>query len=218
MKSVLFRASIVALIFIVGSIIGYNYKYKNKGLKIYSAADLNPALVGADSSKLDKPHFIGDFTLINQLGKTITPENFKDKIYVANFIFTTCPGICPIMTNNMETVYKKFKSDSQILFISHTVMPETDSVPVLLKYANKKGADANKWFFVTGKKTQLYDLARNQYFAAISEGNGSAEDFVHTENFVLVDTKKRIRGIYDGTSFDEIDKLILDIQTLKEEK
>ena len=217
MKSVLFRALIVVVIFVIGSTIGYQYIREKKTLKIYSPEDFNPKLVDKSALNNTKEHVIGPFSLIGQLGQTVNKETFQNKIYIANFIFTTCPGICPKMTNNMQVLYKKLKTDPEILFISHTVNPEGDSVPVLLKYATKYQADHNKWFFVTGEKKQLYDLARHQYFATISEGDGGANDFVHTENFILIDKKSRIRGVYDGTSFDEIDRLENDIQILKEE-
>ena len=121
------------------------------------------------------------------------------------------------MTSNLKTVYTSFLNDSAISFISHSVTPVQDSVPVLKEFANKYQVTGDQWHFVTGDKKHIYDLARKNYFAATSSGNGDSHDFVHTENFVLVDKKKRIRGIYDGTSFDQIDQLIEDINTLKKE-
>lgn len=216
MKSVLFRTSIVVLIFAIGSIIGYRFFVPKNQLKIYSAKDLNPKLVGLNPDSVKGEHHIGDFKLINQIGETVTPNNFKNKIYVADFIFTTCPGICPVMTSNLSRVYQQYKNDPKIAFISHSVMPETDSVPVLFAYAKKYDANPKQWHFVTGNKSDIYTLARKHYFAAITEGDGGPDDFVHTENLILVDSKKRIRGIYDGTSFDEVDQLIKDIEILKD--
>ena len=217
MKKELIRGIIVFLMFAVSAISAYFVYYPTEPLPVLKISDLNPKLIDTSLVNSTKEHFIGDFNLTNQNGKTITAQTFEGKIYVANFIFTTCPKMCPLMTSNLSTVYSSFINDKEVSFISHSVTPIQDSVPVLKAFANKYEITGNQWHFVTGDKKHIYDLARKNYFAATSSGNGDSQDFVHTENFVLVDKKKRIRGIYDGTSFDQIDQLIEDINTLKEE-
>jgi protein SCO1/2 len=204
-------------IFIAGVLIVYFFLIPVPVLKIYKPSDLNPELVD-DDLKNNTPHRIADFKLINQLGDTITFKNLEGKIYVADFFFTTCPTICPKMSDQMYRVYQKYKDNPDVLILSHTVMPEVDSVPVLKAYAEKYGADANKWIFLTGPKEEIYRLARKSYFAVISEGDGGLSDFIHTENFILVDKQKRIRGFYDGTSKEDVDRLIKEISYLLKEK
>jgi protein SCO1/2 len=191
---------------------------KRKQLPIYNPVDINPALVDPSVQKVYKQHRVGDFRLTDQMGKTVTPENFKGKIYVTDFFFTTCGTICPKMTKQMVRVYNEFKDNPDVMILSHTVTPEIDSVPVLKAYAENLGVnDESKWIFVTGDKKQIYNLARKVYFAATTEGDGGPDDFVHTENFVLVDKEKRLRGFYDGTSTEDVDRLIDDIYTLLNE-
>jgi protein SCO1/2 len=164
-----------------------------------------------------KYHTVKDFELINQNGDTITQEDYKDKIYVADFFFTTCLSICPIMTDHMLEIQEKIKDDPEVLLLSHTVFPKTDSVPVLKKYAEEKGVIDEKWNLVTGDKKHIYDLARKSYLASKSNGDGGPYDMIHTENFVLVDKEKRIRGFYDGTDAEAIKDLMHDIKVLKGE-
>ena len=153
-------------------------------------------------------------TIRKQTYLKTTENDFRNKIYVTDFFFVTCPTICPKMTDQMHRVYEEFKENDDILFLSHTVMPEADSVPVLKDYAEKLKVDVKKWKFVTGDKKQIYNLARKTYFAAVTEGDGGVNDFIHTENFVLVDKEKRLRGFYDGTSKKDVDRLIEDINAL----
>ena len=207
----------LVIIVAIGVAVTYYMISKPKPLKVFNPADINPQLVDKSVQDVQKLHRVGSFSLTDQNGKTVTENNFKDKIYVTDFFFVTCPTICPKMATQMQRVYNEFKNNEELLFLSHTVMPEKDSVPVLKEYAEKLGADANKWRFVTGDKKQIYSLARKTYFAAVSEGDGGPEDFVHTENFVLVDKEKRLRGFYDGTSEKDADRLIKDIYTLLEE-
>src|SRR5690606_20045115 len=145
----------------------------------------------------------------NQNGKKITQEDYNDKIYVADFFFTTCQTICPIMTDNMVKIQEKLKNDNEILLLSHTVTPEIDTVAQLKKYALEKGVNDSKWNLVTGDKKEIYNLARKSYLVA-KDVPYSDNDLVHTENFVLVDKKKRIRGFYDGTDSESIEKLLED--------
>lgn len=204
------------VVVIIGMIVAY-FLIKPKTLPVYNPSDINPKLVDESVQGVTSHHRVGSFSLTNQDGKTITENNYDDKIYVADFFFVTCPTICPKMTKQMERVVGKFKSNNNILFLSHTVMPEHDSVPVLKEYATKYNINSNKWNLVTGDKKQIYDLARKTYFAAITEGDGGVDDFIHTENFVLIDKEKRIRGFYDGTSENDVDRLINDINTLLNE-
>lgn len=202
------------IVVIIGITIAYFMISKPKPLKIYNPADINPKLVDESLQETSKNHKVGNFSLTDQDGETVTPTDFEGKIYVTDFFFVTCPTICPKMTDQMLRVYEEFNENSDILLLSHTVMPEEDSVPVLKEYANKHNISSDKWKLVTGDKKQIYDLARKTYFAAITEGDGGVDDFIHTENFVLVDKDKRLRGFYDGTSKQDVDRLIKDIYTL----
>jgi protein SCO1/2 len=209
---------IPALIVIsIGITIGYFMIDKPKVLKVFNPSDINPDLVDESLRSVSQFHRVGSFNLTNQNGGVVTEESYNEKIYVTDFFFVTCPTICPKMTKQMNRVHDEFKDNIDISFLSHTVMPEADSVPVLKKYATDLGVSADKWNFVTGDKKQIYDLARKTYFAAITEGDGGPDDFVHTENFVLVDKNKRLRGFYDGTSKEDVDRLIVDIYALIEE-
>lgn len=185
-------------------------------LKVYQPADVAAELVDTTLQYVKKYHTIADFSLTNQNGETITQDDYKDKIYVADFFFTTCQTICPIMTDHMVKIQKALKDDHEVLLLSHTVTPEIDSVPQLKKYALQKGVDDAKWNLVTGDKKEIYDLARKSYLAA-KDVPYSDHDLIHTENFVLVDKKKRIRGFYDGTDPEAIDKLLADIKILEQE-
>jgi protein SCO1/2 len=152
---------------------------------------------------------------VNQNGDTITQEFYKDKIYVADFFFTTCLTICPVMTDHMLKIQQKIKDDPEVFLLSHTVFPKTDSVPVLKQYAKEKGVIDEKWNLVTGDKKQIYDLARKSYLASKSTGDGGKYDMIHTENFVLIDQNRQIRGFYDGTNPEAIENLMADIDFLK---
>ncbi len=162
-------------------------------------------------------HKIASFQLINQDGKTITDQDFNGKIYVADFFFTTCKSICPIMTTQMERVYETYKKNPDVMFISHSVNPEFDTPEILKEYADNHHADALKWMFVTGDKKQIYDLARTSYLVSATQGDGGSDDFVHTQNFALVDKDKRIRGYYDGTDSTDINRLLTEITMLLKE-
>lgn len=205
-----------ALVTFIGILIAY-FMIKDKTLPIYNPSDLNPKLVDESVQGVTQLHRVGEFSLIDQTNNKITEEHFKNKVYITDFFFVTCPTICPKMATQMSRVYDEFKDNKGILFLSHTVMPVKDSVPVLKEYADKLNIDNNKWKFVTGDKKQIYSLARKTYFAAVTEGDGGVEDFIHTENFILVDKEKRLRGFYDGTSEKDINRLIDDIYTLLKE-
>ena len=162
-------------------------------------------------------HTIPDFSFVNQFDETVSEQKFKNKIYIADFIFTTCPGICPIMTKQLARVQKAFESEKVKPFlISHTVDPETDSVKVLLEYGKLKGANFSTWDFVTGSKKKIYKIAE-QYLVVANEDPNTEIKFVHSETLVLIDKNKRIRGMYNGTDSLEVNKLIIDIKTLMQE-
>ena len=209
--------AVTGLIFLVAVVVGYNLLVPKERLPVYNPTDVNPRLVDFSIQHIKKDHKIGDFNLINQNGDTITNETYKDKIYITDFFFTRCATICPIMTNNMGELQKIYKSDSSIMFLSHSVTPVIDSISVLKQYAIDKGVIDAKWNLVTGKKKHIYELARKSYFAVLDEGDGGEQDFIHTEQFVLVDAKRQIRGFYDGTDKNEIDRIIKDIEILKKE-
>lgn len=210
-----FAVVLLVLSAIIISVI-YSILKPEKTLPIYQPDTVNAELVDSTIQHVKKYHTIGDFALTNQNGKTVTQKDYKDKIYVADFFFTTCQTICPIMTDHMVQIQDELKNDKDILLLSHTVMPEIDTVAQLKKYAIKKGVNDAKWNLVTGSKEEIYNLARKSYLAAKETGN--PYDLVHTENFVLVDTKKRIRGFYDGTQPEAITQLLKDIKVLKAEE
>ncbi|WP_422108000.1 SCO family protein [Winogradskyella sp.] len=217
------------IIFVLGlfalAIFGCDNKLKSKEtsrveyLPYYNDEAFTPHWIIPNSKEERNFHQIPEFKLANQLGDTITEETFKNKIYVTDFFFASCPGICPQMTGNMYKLQEAFINDDDILFLSHTVTPTKDSVPVLKNYARIHGVIANKWHLVTGDRTEIYNLGRNQYFVEndLSEPK-DLNDFLHTENFLLIDKDRHIRGIYNGLNRASMMQLIEDIKTLKNEK
>ena len=183
-------------------------------LPIYQPAEVNEKLVDSSVIHVSKYHKISDFELTNQNGQKITQEFYSNKIYVADFFFTTCQDICPIMTKNMYKLQEELKNDNDILFLSHTVIPEVDTVEQLKNYSSENKVNDSKWNLVTGDKKQIYDLARKSYLAVEDTEYGEF-DMIHTENFMLIDKKRQIRGFYDGTNDLEIDRLLSDIEILK---
>ncbi|ARV06859.1 SCO family protein [Polaribacter sp. SA4-10] len=217
-----FKKSIPTLIFlvvfsVVGITVFYHLLKQDDRLKIYNPVDVNPRLVDESMLHVQKNHTIADFELLNQNGETITNKNYKDKIYIADFFFTRCQTICIAMAYNMSELQEFYKNDDDILFLSHSVTPVIDSVSVLKEYADRKGVIDGKWNVTTGSKKHIYELARKSYFAVLDEGNGDENDFIHTEQFVLIDKERRIRGFYDGTEKKDMEKLKKDLIFLKEE-
>ncbi|WP_295182528.1 SCO family protein [uncultured Christiangramia sp.] len=210
-------AIVLAVLSVIIMYFIYTLLKPEERLPVFQPDMVNAELVDTTVQFVRKYHKIADFKLINQNGDTITEEFYNDKIYVADFFFTTCLTICPIMTDHMIEIQEKIKDDEDILLLSHTVFPVTDSVPVLKEYAVEKGVLDEKWNLVTGDKKQIYDLARKSYLATKSTGDGGKYDMIHTENFVLVDKKKQIRGFYDGTQPEAIEDLMHDIEILKKE-
>ncbi|QNM85386.1 SCO family protein [Polaribacter pectinis] len=217
-----FKKSLPTLIFLVvfsavAIPVFYHLLKVDKKLKIYNPVDVNPRLVDESILHVTKNHRIADFELTNQNGEIITNNNYKNKIYIADFFFTRCQTICIAMAYNMSELQDFYKNDNNIMFLSHSVTPVIDSVSVLKEYADRKGVIDGKWNVTTGSKKHIYELARKSYFAVLDEGNGDENDFIHTEQFVLVDKERRIRGYYDGTEKEDMEKLKKDITLLKEE-
>jgi len=211
-----FGISLLIISIIIISIF-YSILKPKKVLPIYQPTQVSTELVDSTIQHKKKYHRIADFSLINQNGETITQENYKDKIYVADFFFTTCKTICPIMTKNMHIIQKEIITDNDVMLLSHSVTPEIDTVAQLKRYAKEKHVNASKWNLVTGDKKQIYELARKSYLAVKDNGDGGPFDMVHTENFMLIDKKRQIRGFYDGTNLEDINRLLDDIAILKEE-
>jgi len=209
---------LIMAVFSVGMIYAiYTLLTPDKKLPVFNPADVNPKLVDESVVHIRRNHKVADFKLINQNGETVTHDDYKDKIYVADFFFTRCMTICPVMTNNMGKLQEVFKNDDDIKFLSLSVTPEMDSIPILKEYAINKGVIDAKWNITTGDKKHIYELARKSYFAVLDEGDGGLQDFIHTENFILVDKKRQIRGFYDGTDSEDIERLIIDIKILQNE-
>lgn len=185
-------------------------------LPFYKEATFTPVwFESADEVPADF-HQIPAFSLLNQSGDSITEADVEGKIYVTDFFFTSCPGICPKMTSNMLLIQEAFLEDEEVLLLSHSVTPEYDRVAILRDYAEIKGVVDSKWHLLTGDRNQIYNLGRNQYFVEEDLGlEKDSDDFIHTENFVLVDGSRHIRGIYNGLNKTAINQLIADIKTLK---
>lgn len=215
------RFLITAVIIIVGITIGYFVLLpgsKEVKLPFYNPTDLNSEMVDTSLLRKGFGHKIGEFSFQNQEGKIITKNDVEGKVFVTEYFFTTCGTICPKMNQQMMRIQKAYQNNPDLKILSFTVDPDIDDVKQMKTYADGHGADPNQWYFLTGKKDDLYGLARKSFFLlkpAEAENLGDAgSDFIHTNNFVLVDQKLRIRGYYDGTSAKEVDNLIKDIQIL----
>jgi len=221
MKSLLYKYRKFFIALILFSVVTISLFYSalkpQKTLPIYNPADVNPELVDSTVQYKSKYHTIADFSFVNQNGDTITQKNYEGKIYVADFFFTTCGSICPKMTTNLADVQKAVLNNPKVMLLSHTVFPEVDSIPVLKAYAIKHGVVDSKWNLVTGDKKEIYTMARKSYLAVKLGRPDQLYDMVHTENFVLVDQKRRVRGFYDGTNKDEIKRILDDINFLCKE-
>ena len=184
-------------------------------LPIYSPSMVSEELVEEDIRYVKKYHSISNFSLTNKNGELINPEFYQNKIYIADFFFTTCPDICPKMTENMGYLQNELKNQTDVLLVSFSVTPNIDSVSVLRAYADLKGVDDSKWNLFTGSKKDIYELARKSFLVAKNDGDGGKYDMIHTENFVLIDKENRIRGFYDGTNEVEMNKLLKDVKILQ---
>lgn len=195
---------IVFLILSLGIFFGiYALQTPEKMLPIYSPRDINPELVDSTVQHIGNDHKIADFSFTNQNGKLITQKEYENTIYVADFFFTTCPTICPKMTDNMVWLQNQLKKYPNVKLLSFSVTPDIDTPQILKKYAVEKGVDDSRWNLVTGDKSAIYYLARKSYLAVKTGKPEEIYDMVHTENFILVDKNKRIRGFYDGTNLDQ---------------
>jgi protein SCO1/2 len=194
----------------------YTALQPKKSLPIFNPSDVNPELVDTTVQYISKYHTIADFSFTNQNGETINQKDYEGKVYVADFFFTTCKSICPKMTTNLVDVQKAFLHNPKVKLLSFSVMPDVDNVSVLKEYAKINGVVDSKWNLVTGDKKAIYTMARKSYLAVKQGKPDEQYDMVHTENFVLVDSKKRVRGFYDGTNKEEIQRLIEDIKWLCE--
>jgi protein SCO1 len=191
---------------------------KDTSLPFINKPDFTPEWIKKSDAAYSTIHQIPAFSFTNQNGEKVTEKTIENKIYVADFFFTKCGSICPKMTTNMGLLQEKFKNDNDIILLSHTVTPEWDSVSVLKKYAKNKGVISGKWHLLTGTTTDIYTLAKKQYFAGDTVGYyQTGNEFLHTENFILIDKKRRIRGVYNGTLPLEIERLSDDILELKKE-
>ncbi|RMD72506.1 MAG: SCO family protein [Bacteroidetes bacterium] len=188
-------------------------------LPYFNDATFTPHWLTPDAPELDTFHRIPPFRLIDQDSQVVTEKTFRGKIYVADFFFTSCPGICPRMTDNMGILQAAFLDDDDVLLLSHSVTPTRDSVPVLKAYAESHDVVSGKWHLVTGERAQIYRLGRQAYFVEEDLGlEKDPDEFLHTENFVLVDRRGYIRGIYNGLNKTSIDQLVADIRTLEQEQ
>jgi protein SCO1/2 len=212
-----FKTLFIVLFFLSVIIIWLFYNVLNrKTLPVFTPSMVNPELVDSTIQYVANKHIIADFAFTNQNGKIITQKDYEGKIYVADFFFTTCGTICPMMTDNMVWLQDQIKDNPKVMLLSHSVTPEIDSVSVLKAYAKRKGVIDAKWNLVTGNKKDIYYIARKSYLAVKTGKPSELYDMVHTENFVLVDNKRRVRGFYDGTKREEVEKLLQDILFLCE--
>lgn len=207
----------MAVFSVIMILIIYFLLIPEKKLPVFNPADVNPRLVDESMIHIRRNHKVLDFELINQNGDTITHRDYENRIYITDFFFTRCQTICPIMTTNMVKLQEAFANDNDVKLLSISVTPVIDSVLVLRNYANKMSVIDSMWNLTTGNKKHIYKLARQSYFAVLDEGDGGEQDFIHTENFVLVDKKRRIRGYYNGTDLEDIQRLIEDVKLLKSE-
>lgn len=188
-----------------------------KNLPIYTPRDVNPELVDSTVQHIGYNHKIAPFKFINQNGKVVTNKDYEGKIYVADFFFTTCQTICPKMTTNMTWLQDQIKDNPKVKLLSHTVFPDEDTVEVLKRYAKERGVIDSKWNLVTGDQREIYKIARQSYLVVKTGKPEELYDMVHTENFVLVDQKGRIRGFYDGTLLNEKKEGVKNVNQLLED-
>ncbi len=205
----------ISLAYAVIFLVSCKGKNSTQSLPFINKPDFTPEWIEKSDKAYSNIHTIPAFSFINQEGDTVTEKTVEGKIYVTDFFFTHCGSICPKMTGNMKSLQEYFKNNNDILLLSHTVLPEVDSVSVLRKYANSNGVINGKWHLLTGNKNEIYRLAKKEYYAGDTLGFYQAgEEFLHTENFILVDRLRRIRGVYNGTLGVEMDRLKEDIAIL----
>lgn len=206
-----FNISLIALIF---GCAGCEKETPVKKLPIMGKRQVVEKEVNGILTKDTLYHTIAPFRFINQDSQWVDQRHFEGKVYIADFFFTTCPTICPIMKGQMMRVYQAWLNHPEVAFISHTIDPERDSVPVLKKYAQTLGADGKQWHLVTGERSAIYETGLQQYLITVKEDRNEIGDILHSSAFILVDQQRRIRGVYDGTSKEKVDQLIADIGLL----
>ena len=183
-------------------------------LPILSQREAITKMVGGKSVTDSTYQTIPDFAFVSQYGDTVTAKTLDNKIYVADFFFTSCPTICPKMKVQLKRVYQKFQGNSGVMLLSHTIDPAHDSVPVLKEFADNLGVTGRQWLFVTGDRDKIYDIGQNSYMVTAQADSTAPGGVVHSGAFILVDKAKHIRGIYDGTTEAGVDKLMADIDRL----
>ena len=187
-------------------------------LPFFNQPDWTPEWIERSDPRYDSIHTVPPFSFTDQRGSIVTERDITGRICVANFFFIRCRNICPKMTTNMHLLQDAFRSDSSVVFLSHSVDPESDSVPVLRQYAADNDIDPERWHLLTGDRDAIYGIAKKEYFAGDSIGYYQAgRDFLHTEHFILLDRQRRIRGVYNGTLRTEIDRIREDIAILQQE-
>ena len=211
----LFLAVFISIAFIILSLF-YNALTPKKTLPIFQPNDVNSELVDSSIQHVKRFHKIKSFEFLNQNGEKISEKDYDGFVYVADFFFTTCPSICPIMTGNMLKIQSYIKDKKKVKLLSFSVTPEIDSVQVLKEYSIEKGVDDKYWNLLTGDKSKIYSLARKSFLVVKENAESNSHDMIHTENFVLVDREKRIRGFYNGTDDEDIEVLKEDIDILIE--
>jgi protein SCO1/2 len=188
---------------------------KQKRLPIEGPREVRTGLSGATDTTY---HTIPEFSFVNQDSSIVTQDTFSDGIYVADFFFTTCPSICPIMKTQLLRVYEKYKGNDKVKILSHSIDPKHDSVAVLNEYASSLGVSSDQWHFVTGDKEDVFKIAQTSYLVSVAEDNLAPGGVIHSGAFLLIDSNRRIRGHYDGTKAEEVDKLMNDIAILLQEE
>ncbi len=202
------------LLFLITLLLSQSCINETKKLPIYGRSEIIPKEVNEKIINDTLHHKIKDFSFYNQDSLLVTNNTFKNSIYITDFFFTSCPTICPIMKSNLLKVYNSFKNNNKVKFLSHTINPEFDTVEILNQYSQKLGVNSSIWHFVTGEYSTLYDLAQTSYMVSALKDENEPGGFLHSGTFLLIDTNRHIRGIYDGTSDLEINRLIQDINTL----
>ena len=210
------RIILPVLTVLVGIVTACN---NNKTLPIYGNREAKVVTAADGSQKVDTIYqTIPAFKLLNQDSTYITQDNFKGKVYVADFFFTSCTTICPTMHRNLKTVYEQYKDNPEVMFLSHTIDFKYDKPSVLKKYVQKLGVDGAKWQFAYGSKEEVYRLAEHDYLVAVQEDSTARDGYIHQGWLVLIDKEKRMRGAYDGTKTDQVEQLKKDIATLLAEE
>lgn len=211
------KKTIIFFVWVVGIPVLAFFGFRFFTQRVAPLPVITTAPVYTDGQVISAPYELPDFTFVNQHGNSVRTHDMKGKIKVVNFFFTHCPGICPAMSRNLQTVEQQYSSQDDVMILSYTVDPERDDVDRLSYYADVYSQKPDSWYFLTGDKKDLYALARRGYFISAQEGDGGEDDFIHSQKLILVDAKDQIRGYYDGTKSEEVDLLLYDIERLKDE-